>query len=209
MLALEQRAETGALAVRRLAEKRLEEDLGSLLAELDLQLTEAAQDEEDPETKALLSSLRSLTCHCLEQGLALVEDAGEGFGSDAELLEALYALAREYREVFGFEVKLEGASFPRFAASKARGELFFMLREAVRNAWRHSGVDEVRVCLSQQEVRVIDAGRGFAACGKNGTGLGLDSIRERAKKIGLDAVPVESGGTGWVFKPGIRGEPAA
>ncbi|MCC5850147.1 MAG: hypothetical protein JJU29_18840 [Verrucomicrobia bacterium] len=211
LLALEQRAKTGALEARRLAEKRLEEDLGSLLAELDLQLAEATNGEEDPETRELLTSLGALARHCREQGLALVEDTMIGFPTDAELMQALNQLAREYREVFGFEVRLEGASFPRLEEARDRGELFLILREAVRNAWRHSGTDEVRVCVSPIEVRVVDAGRGFGAKDQNGSGLGMDSIRERAEKIGLEAVQMQSegAGAGWVFKPRMCGELAS
>jgi PAS domain S-box-containing protein len=64
-----------------------------------------------------------------------------------------------------------------------RGQLYLLLREAVRNAVRHSGCRSLTVGLdiTSEEVSgyVEDDGRGFEANGGSRDHLGLHSIRER------------------------------
>jgi signal transduction histidine kinase len=64
-----------------------------------------------------------------------------------------------------------------------RGQLFLVLREAVRNAVSHSGCGTLSVALDIAPERVVgsveDDGRGFDADDGNG-GVGLRSMRERA-----------------------------
>ncbi|HKH37559.1 MAG TPA: ATP-binding protein, partial [Rubrobacter sp.] len=65
-----------------------------------------------------------------------------------------------------------------------RGQLYLILREAVRNAVRHSGCRRLTVGLdiTSEEVSgyVEDDGRDFESNGETQGGLGLRSIRERA-----------------------------
>ncbi|HEX5914893.1 MAG TPA: ATP-binding protein, partial [Rubrobacter sp.] len=65
-----------------------------------------------------------------------------------------------------------------------RGQLYLILREAVRNAVRHSGCHRLTVGLhiTPEEVSgyVEDDGCGFEGNGETRGGLGLRSIRERA-----------------------------
>jgi PAS domain S-box-containing protein len=65
-----------------------------------------------------------------------------------------------------------------------RGQLYLILREAVRNAVRHSGCRRLTVGLhiTSEEVSgyVEDDGSGFEGNGETQGGLGLRSIRERA-----------------------------
>ena len=64
-----------------------------------------------------------------------------------------------------------------------RGQLYLILREAVRNAIRHSGCRTLRVRLDITSENVSgyveDDGRGFEGNGGTRGGLGLRSIRER------------------------------
>ncbi len=65
-----------------------------------------------------------------------------------------------------------------------RGQIYLILREAVRNAVRHSGCTNVKVGLRivPQEVSgfVEDDGQGFTCGGDDPAGLGLRSMEERA-----------------------------
>ena len=65
-----------------------------------------------------------------------------------------------------------------------RGQLYLILREAVRNAVRHSGCRHltVGVDITPEGVSgyVEDDGRGFEDNGHGEAGLGLQSIKERA-----------------------------
>jgi PAS domain S-box-containing protein len=65
-----------------------------------------------------------------------------------------------------------------------RGQLYLILREAVRNAVRHSGCRRLTVGLdiTSEDVTgyVEDDGRDFESNGETRSGLGIRSIRERA-----------------------------
>ena len=70
-----------------------------------------------------------------------------------------------------------------------RGQIFLVLREAVRNAVSHSGCGSISVGLDigPEGVvgRVEDDGHGFDASAANG-GVGLRSMRERATLLDGD-----------------------
>lgn len=69
-------------------------------------------------------------------------------------------------------------------------EVYFTLREAIRNALVHSGTTRlgvtVRISESQLHARVSDTGRGFSVeeVTKAGHGIGLSSMRERVQLLG-------------------------
>jgi signal transduction histidine kinase len=86
-----------------------------------------------------------------------------------------------------------------------RGQLYLILREALRNAVRHSGCRHLTVGLdiTQEEVSgyVEDDGSGFAGSGFAGNGeggLGLHSVMERAALLEATAEVYDSpqGGAG-------------
>jgi len=70
-----------------------------------------------------------------------------------------------------------------------RGQLFLMLREAVRNAVSHSGCGSLSIGLDIAPERIVgsveDDGQGFDAAAGNG-GVGLRSMRERAALLDGD-----------------------
>ena len=67
-----------------------------------------------------------------------------------------------------------------------RGQLFLVLREAVRNAVSHSGCGSLSVAIDIAPERVVgsveDDGKGFEATG-NTVGVGLRSMKERAELL--------------------------
>lgn len=86
---------------------------------------------------------------------------------------------------------------------RTREVLHRILREALTNAIRYSGAPSVRVQLASSreiELAVADDGNGFDPArprGADGTGYGLQSMRERAEAIGgrLEIDSREGGGT--------------
>lgn len=81
------------------------------------------------------------------------------------------------------------------------GEVFRIAQEAVSNALRHSKADKIHVVLDAQDwefsLTVEDDGIGFDSPNRKRKGLGLESMRERAKAVG-GALAVEAkpdGGT--------------
>jgi PAS domain S-box-containing protein len=93
---------------------------------------------------------------------------------------------------FGTQLSVEGDE--ELLPPHVRGQVFIILREAVRNAARHSGGEGVSVSveISPEEVvgRVEDEGMGFEGT-KEGT-MGLRSMRERAVLLG-GVLRIESG----------------
>jgi len=83
-----------------------------------------------------------------------------------------------------------------------RGQLYLILREAVRNAVRHSGCHRLTVGLDvtseQVSGYVEDDGRGFDGNGGTPDGLGLRSARERAALLegSVEVYPSPEGGAG-------------
>jgi signal transduction histidine kinase len=83
-----------------------------------------------------------------------------------------------------------------------RSELVRIAREAIANAVRHGGAHNVTVRLGSRRddllLRVSDDGCGFGGAGKDtaGTGLGMRTMRARARSVGgqLVARGGESGG---------------
>jgi signal transduction histidine kinase len=83
-----------------------------------------------------------------------------------------------------------------------RGQLYLILREAVRNAVRHSGCRRLSVGLdvTSGEVSgyVEDDGRGFEGNSGSLDGLGIRSARERAALLegSVEVYPSPAGGAG-------------
>ena len=111
---------------------------------------------------------------------------------------ALREVAAEFNYRFGVEVTV-GVDPCSTAASNEpsehhREELVRIAREAIANAIRHGGAHHVRVTLGARRgdllLRVSDDGCGFdAATAKTaGTGLGLRTMRDRARRIGAELV---------------------
>jgi signal transduction histidine kinase len=91
-----------------------------------------------------------------------------------------------------------GVAFPLDGGASVH--LYRVLQEALNNVSRHSGVNEVWVRLKfltdALELEVEDHGKGMAP-EKNGRGIGLVAMRERAEIIGgtLDLLQPLGGGT--------------
>lgn len=194
----------GPEGIRREAELRLEQNLGGSLESLVALLEEVGETEPEGETKEMLLSLEALARHCRRQGLVLVEGEPPQFVSDAALRAALLDVVREFREVFGFRILVKGDSLPELGGARERGQFFLMIQEVLRNAWRHSGVEEARMEWRGDWIRITDRGRGFSVTALDREGLGMESIRLRAEGLGLRAECVQGGEWGWCFsRPAI------
>lgn len=206
---LEEKIAEVAGGIRFEAERRLNQTLGAALDELTELLARARGEETSPEVRSLLQNLEALAGHCRRQGLALVEGDPPRFHSDAELIRAVDDLAQEFSSVFGFHVHRQGDVLPPLADASARGLLFLMIQEALRNAWRHSGSEEARVSFTATAVSVTDGGRGFPETIAPTAGLGVCSLRERAELLGFRAMMLRGQQTGWRFESNPQGEHAA
>jgi len=121
-----------------------------------------------------------------EEIIGLGPYAFDELSLDAALEQCLPVWSRRYD--FAFEVSLERIDLP----SDICGALFGIAQEAIANAGRHSGANNVTLSLrgtgDKVELRVVDDGHGFRgssplAAGEAGH-IGLASMRERAEAQG-------------------------
>lgn len=144
--------------------------LHGFIAKTDARRAESKLDLAREMVKASLESTRNLSAELRSL------DAEEGL--EAELRYLLDVAVPPHVEA---ELHVEGdeAGVP----GHVRGQLFLILREAVRNAVSHSGCGSLSVGLDIAPERVVgsveDDGRGFEAHA-GAVGVGLRSMRERA-----------------------------
>jgi PAS domain S-box-containing protein len=108
-------------------------------------------------------------------------------------------------------VQSEGA-FDDLSANAKLG-IFRIAQEALQNIWKHSGVREAGICLARAGehvgLQISDRGIGFdPAQPSKGAGLGLVSMRERARLLGGTLTVESSGGQGAIIIVDIPVNPA-
>ena len=168
--------------------------IGSLLGRAEKELPEGSRVREDVEevreiAQGTLDKIRSLS-----QALhpVLLEEAGLVSTLDWYIptIERQTGLAVHYEKI--------GEAFA--LGNSASVHIYRILQEALNNVSRHSGAKEVWVRLkflsNSVELEVEDHGKGIAA-DRNGRGIGLVAMRERAELIGgeLELAQVTGGGT--------------
>ena len=186
------RAEGALREVREAERRRLARDLhdGALqdltYALAEAQIVQALNDNPElngritDEIEALRSTERRLRAAVYDLRLG-----GEGGRPLVELLEALVNEGRRMSP--GCEVRLDVESrLPEAPPGEGGVEVLRVLREALTNARRHSGAGKVLVTVRAEGeefvAEVSDDGRGFVPGGP--TGVGLNSMRERAVALG-------------------------
>lgn len=168
--------------------------IGSLLGRAGKELPEGSRMREDVQevreiAQGTLDKIRGLS-----QALhpVLLEEAG--------LVSTLdwYIPAVERQTGLAVHYEKSGESFT--LGNEASVHVYRILQEALNNVSRHSGAKEVWVRLkflpTALELEVEDHGKGIAA-DRNGLGIGLVAMRERAELIGgeLQLAQVTNGGT--------------
>ena len=79
---------------------------------------------------------------------------------------------------------------PEQAPLAVKIALYRIIQEALTNAWRHAGGNDLRLEIAREglelQVTIADAGPGFDPAMLNGAGdqLGLTGMRERAESLG-------------------------
>jgi signal transduction histidine kinase len=196
----------GWAITRRIAELRLEERIiertriarelhdtllqGFISASIHLQIAMDKLPEESP-AKPLVAKALLVTDQVIEEGRNTVR----GFRStaaetqDLDLAFSRVPLELNFGEQIDYGVKVEGD--PQALHPVIRDEVYAIGREAVVNAFRHSGAAEIRVELhysaSQLRVLVCDDGCGIdqqVLEGGRAGHWGLSGMRERAQRIG-------------------------
>lgn len=168
--------------------------IGSLLGRAGNHLPEGSRVREDVQevreiAQGTLEKIRSLS-----QALhpVLLEEAG--------LVSTLDWYIPNVQRQTGLVVHYEKSGHDFALASAASVHVYRILQEALNNVSRHAGTKEAWVHLKfleeSLELTVEDHGKGIAA-GRNGRGIGLVAMRERAELIGgaLQLTQPAGGGT--------------
>ncbi|WP_304232462.1 tetratricopeptide repeat protein [Jiulongibacter sediminis] len=92
---------------------------------------------------------------------------------------------------YSFEVQSDEEWIDLSAHEKRN--LYLILKEAVNNAIRHSGADQISIAINSDEIVVKDNGSGFPS--DYNSGNGLRNMKERAQKIGRNIEWVSNQGT--------------
>jgi len=171
----------------------------------------AAQLPEDADERLQLERALDAAEEALEEGRDRVSGLRGDLLGEQQLCDALTLLGREYAATgpARFEVVFSGERRP--LREGIRDELYLIAREALVNAFRHSGASEVRlelVCVDTGlSLRIIDDGHGLpggvAADGGRAGHWGLSGMRERAKRIRA-SLDIDTGATGTTVAIQLR-----
>ena len=114
------------------------------------------------------------------------------------LVSSLRAYAMLAGRTYGTEVAVRAADLPELGPREDTA-VYRVAQEAIGNALRHSGAGHVTVNLYRRQrsavLEVIDDGSGFDPSAPH-AGLGLTSMRERARSVGAKLTITSARGTG-------------
>jgi signal transduction histidine kinase len=122
------------------------------------------------------------------------------------LVSSVRAYALLAARTHGTEVAVRTAELPALGPQKDT-VIYRVAQEAIGNALRHSGARQVTVSLSRRQLAVVlevsDDGRGFDPSAPE-AGLGLASMRERARSVGARLTITSAKGSGTRVRLSIR-----
>ncbi len=165
------------------------------------------------ETKALFEKALEQGDQAIVEGREAVRDLRSSTEITNDLAQAVNALGDELasEDSASFRVKVEGQS--RGLHPILRDEIYRIVREAVRNAFRHAQATHIEAEITYSErllrLRIRDDGRGIdpgiAQEGCEGH-YGLPGMRERAKRIGGQLNVWTAAGAGTEIELSIPGK---
>ena len=152
------------------------------VAHQSLQLYEALAEKDPVRADSKLHTAKEMTKTALEQTRNLSMELRRP-ETENGLVPALQDLL-EVAVPDDISAELSTSGVDSQLSEHQRGQLYLILREAIRNAVRHSSCRYLTVGLdvTSEEVSgyVEDDGRGFEGDGETASGLGIRSMRERA-----------------------------
>jgi signal transduction histidine kinase/ABC-type uncharacterized transport system substrate-binding protein len=104
------------------------------------------------------------------------------------LVPGIGALCQEFNDRHGIEIDFSSEDIPKGVPSDVALCLFRIVQEALQNLRKHSGVVKAEVRLRRTGNRILvsirDEGKGFDARVNGEPGIGIRSMRERARLAG-------------------------
>ena len=215
---------TGQLNMRfeeRLAERtRIAQDLHDKLLQgflsASMQLDVAADHlAGDSPAKPLVSRVLELMRQVIEEGRAALKDLRSSHRGSHDLAESFSRIPEDLalQEHVDYRITVEGP--PRPLHPVIRDESYWVGREALVNAFRHSRASHIEVVLeyaaTQLRITVRDDGRGIDSqmlrSGRDGH-WGISGMRERAEAIGARLKVLSRAGAGTEVELSIPGNVA-
>jgi signal transduction histidine kinase len=182
---------------RRRISDYLHDDLQQMLAAARMQVDSVCQSQPDEPT---LSSVKNLLEESIDKLRRLSYELSPPVLQHSDLVAALRWIAKHYGERFGLQVEIVVDEMRRAERGPLKVFLFRAIQELLSNVVKHADVKSARVDLARCDgclvLTVSDHGRGIKPdileSGSAPAGLGLLSLRERARHIG-GSLAIESG----------------
>ena len=178
-------------AARRSLERDLHDGAQQRLVAMSVAISRASLlSEEHPELRAALAELAEQNLHALRELRELAQGIYPPLLTERGLVVALQAAAR--RSVLPCTVNADPVPRQPEAVEAA---VYFCILEALQNAAKHSGAEEVTVWLRAEprlEFAVVDDGRGFDVGEDGHTGglLGMDArVRAAGGELRVESAP--------------------
>jgi signal transduction histidine kinase len=173
---------------RRRISRQLHDDVSQQIALIGVRLSTLKRSISDPVAiREHLTVLRSDVMRLADSIHTLSHELHPALLERASLPTALRAYLEEFGGLHGVRIHFDEA-LVRVVPHDVSLCLYRITQEALRNVVRHSGVKEAWVSLGDVdghiELSVRDSGRGFDPHSVRGTGIGLASMKERARTVG-------------------------
>jgi signal transduction histidine kinase len=176
---------------RRRIARGLHDEAGQALTALivNLELAEQAHKPVDPQN---LARLRGIAEHTLAEVRRIIAALRPTILDDLGLAAAIRWYAKEMVEPQGLQVSMQLSGLEGRLPPHVETAVFRIVQEAITNILKHAearqAIVETTVADGRVRVMVADDGRGFevtsAPRSREGRGLGLQGMRERAEALG-------------------------
>jgi two-component system sensor histidine kinase UhpB len=203
-----QRREAGRAAIQAQEQERrriaqdLHDEVNQALTAVSLRL-QASIERSPPELRRELTETKRLASQAMDELLALARQLRPAVLDDHGLLPALHSQVRDFAEQTGIDASFRTRGAMAQLSPEQQLVIYRVTQEGLSNVAQHAEARKVEVELSfvgRTVLRISDDGRGFAPADgakRNGSGLGLSGMRERALLIGgrLSLWSANGGGT--------------
>ncbi|QWF79366.1 sensor histidine kinase [Amycolatopsis sp. CA-230715] len=214
--------EAGVLDERQRMAREIHDTLAQGLTGIITQLHAADRARDDPERwQRHLDQVHALAKESLTEARRSVRAMRPEPLAAARLPDAIADLARRWSESSGVPVAVETTGEPRSLLPELEIAVYRVAQEALTNIEKHAGATKTGVTLSYLDDVVLldvrDDGTGFTPgeCGpaRDGSGFGLEGMRQRVARVSGTVVVESSPGEGTAVSaqipaiPAERGEP--